>query len=198
MMRIPDLPKKFDLDGKILSADSAVSIELSPSTDSDVVSAILANSPFPVRPNGRIELGHVLLDGNVKFKADKKLTGSTTVAFRDSGAAGAGAEIYDDPADALRALNLAETPQLDLAVPNDKSTRFFLIGSGYGLSGSIDVSHPIGAFGTVQFGAGAKGDFLYALLHRFDQDEGARDVVEHTVSSWRLPRHVETATDLLP
>src|SRR5438094_8329660 len=198
MMRIPDLPKKFDLDGKILSADSAVSIELSPSTDSDVVSAILANSPFPIRSNGRIELGHVLLDGNVKFKADKKLTGSAAVSFSFSRAAGAGAGIYDDPADALRALNLAETPQLDLALPDDESTHFFLIRSGYGVSGSIDVSHPIGAFGTVQFGDAAKGDFLYALLHRFDRREGARDVVERTVGSWRLPRHVETATDLLP
>ncbi|PYU89617.1 MAG: hypothetical protein DMG08_20875, partial [Acidobacteria bacterium] len=164
----------------------------------DVVSAILANSPFPIRSNGRIELGHVLLDGNVKFKADKKLTGSTAVSFSFSGAAGAGAGIYDDPADALRALNLAETPQLDLALPDDESTRFFLIRSGYGVSGSIDVSHPIGAFGTVQFGDAAKGDFLYALLHRFDRREGARDVVERTVGSWRLPRHVETATDLRP
>jgi len=198
MMRIPDLPKKFDLDGKILSAGSVASVELSPSTDSDVVSAILANSPFPIRSNGRIELGHVLLDGNVKFKADKKLTGSTAVSFSFSGAAGAGAGIYDDPADALRALNLAETPQLDLALPDDESTRFFLIRSGYGVSGSIDVSHPIGAFGTVQFGDAAKGDFLYALLHRFDRREGARDVVERTVGSWRLPRHVETATDLRP
>src|SRR5438034_5213623 len=198
MMRIPDLPKKFDLDGKILSTGSVASVELSPSTDSDVVSAILANSPFPIRSNGRIELGHVLLDGNVKFKADKKLMGSAAVSFSFSGAAGAGAGIYDDPADALRALNLAETPQLDLALPDDESTHFFLIRSGYGVSGSIDVSHPIGAFGTVQFGDAAKGDFLYALLHRFDRREGARDVVERTVGSWRLPRHVETATDLRP
>src|SRR6185503_13372189 len=100
---------------------------------------------FPVRPNGRIELGHVWLDGNVQFKADKKLTGSTTVGFSFSGAAGAGAGIYDDPADALQALDPEETPQLDLALPDDKSTRFLLIGSGYGVSGSIDVSHPMGA-----------------------------------------------------
>src|SRR5438132_12346449 len=96
MMRIPDVPKKFDLDGKILSADSAVSIELSPSTDSDVVSAILANSPFPIRSNGRIELGHVLLDGNVKFKADMKLTGSTAVSFSFSDASVDGAVLYDN------------------------------------------------------------------------------------------------------
>jgi hypothetical protein len=69
---------------------------------------------------------------------------------------------------------------------------------GYQASGSLSGSHPIGALGTVTFGAQGKGDGLFAVLHRFPQATGATTALGDTISSWRLPRQVVRIDDLKP
>jgi hypothetical protein len=53
---------RFKLDPNILEAGSATDIEVSLSTDADVVQAIENNQPFPARPSGKTELGSIVLE----------------------------------------------------------------------------------------------------------------------------------------
>ncbi len=194
----PAFSKRFKLDPNILGSDSSNDVDVDLSTDHDIVRAFIEDGEFPTRPTGKIELGRLLLNGNVKFKADVAQTGGTAVGFSFGGTACAGAGIYDNPAQALQALELEEVPELDLSLEDDAGTRFLLLRAGYAVSGSVEASHPLGVFGSFKFGAEARHQQLYAVLHRFAQSKKARKVMEDTVTSWRLPRHVRQAEDLKP
>ncbi len=192
-----NLQKEFQLPAGILGPGSAEKVSVSLTTDSDVLQAILTDSAFPTRPNGKIELGSVMLEasgGNqVRFNA-----GQGTVGFDFSASFKTGVGVYDQPADAIGSLQLDAPPNLDLTVPNAAENRYVLMLLGYNASGSFSGSHPIGALGTVSFGAQASGDAVYGVLHRIASGTGAATALGHTISSWRLPRHVAAADDLKP
>jgi hypothetical protein len=48
----------------------------------------------------------------------------------------------------------------------------------------------VGLLGSVSFGVDAKYSPAFAILHRFDANQGAFEVLEDSIKSWRLPRHV--------
>ena len=48
----------------------------------------------------------------------------------------------------------------------------------------------MGLLGTVSFGVDAKRNSVFAILHRFDANQGAHEVIEDSIASWRLPLHV--------
>lgn len=189
--------KEFDLPKDILGPNSAESITIGGSTDADVLEAILNNTKFPSRPNGNIELGHIELKASggsdIKFNA-----GQGTVGFNFSAGFQTGIAVFDKATDAINTLHLDNAPKLDLAIPGDPTTRYLLMLLGYQASGNFSGSHPIGVLGTATFGAQASGSAIYAVLHRFPGDTGAQTVLQDTISSWRLPRHVEQANDLKP
>src|SRR5262249_36236522 len=109
------LQKSFALDPAILGPNSAASLELSASTDADVIAAVAADQPFPTRPNGVIDLTHVSLTasgGNpVAFRGN-----GATIGFEFSAGLTAGVGIFDSAQDALSSLAPGETPGLDLTV----------------------------------------------------------------------------------
>jgi hypothetical protein len=189
--------KTFQLPAGILGPGSAESVSVSATTDADVVQALLTDAPFPERPNGMLELGSVMLEasgGNqVSFNA-----GQGTVSFDFSAAFKKGVGVYDQSADAIAALQLDAPPQLDLTVAGAAGDRYVLMLCGYNAKGSFSASHPIGALGTVTFGAQASGDAVYAVLHRIAGNTPSTKALADTVSSWRLPRHVAAADDLKP
>ena len=189
--------KTFPLPKGILGPGSAESVSVSAATDADVLQAILKNAPFPDRPTGQLELGSVMLDasgGNqVSFDA-----GQGTVAFDFKADFKTGIGVFDQASDAIGSLQLNAPPALDLTISGNPTDRFVLMLWGYNASGSFSGSHPIGALGTVTFGAQASGDGVYAVLHRIASNTGADDALSDTISSWRLPRHVAAADDLKP
>jgi hypothetical protein len=191
------IQKAFQLPTGILGPGSAPQVAVSLTTDADVLQAIVDNSAFPARPDGKIELGSVMLEasgGNqVRFNA-----GQGTVGFDFSASFKTGVGVYDQPADAIGSLQLDAPPNLDLTIPNAAGSRYLLMLWGYNASGSFSGSHPVGALGTVSFGAQASGDAVYAVLHRIAAGTGAATALGDTVSSWRLPRHVAAADDLKP
>lgn len=191
------LLKEFHLDPSILGPNSAQTVAVSLATDADVLQAILGDKPFPTRPNGKLELGSVMLQaqgGNqVTFNA-----GQGSISFDFSAGFHTGLGVFDQAADAIGSLQLNAPPQLDLTLGADPASRYLLMLWGYQASGSFSGSHPIGALGTVTFGAQASGDAVYAVLHRFPGTTGASTVIGDTVQSWRLPRHVAKAGDLKP
>jgi hypothetical protein len=57
---------------------------------------------------------------------------------------------------------------------------------GYSASFSGSASHPVGLLGTVSFGVDAARNSVFAVLHRFDPNQGAHQVIEDSFGSWRL------------
>ena len=190
--------REFPLPAGILGPGSAEKVAVSLTTDADVLKALVSDTlPFPSRPNGKIELGSVMLQASggshVTFDA-----GKGTVGFNFSASFKTGVGVFDRPADAIGSLQLDAPPNLDLTIPNVKGNRYVLMLWGYKASGTFTGSHPIGVLGTVSFGAQASGDSVYAVLHRISADTPASKALGDTISSWCLPRHVAVADDLKP
>ena len=191
------LRKEFHLDPNILGPNSAETVAVSLVTDADVRQAILADKPFPTRPNGRLELGSIMLQAQganpVSFKASQGI-----VSFGFSAGFHTGVGVFDQPKDVIDSLQLNAPPNLDLTRAADPASRYLLMLWGYQASGSFSGSHPIGALGTVTFGAQASSEAVFAVIHRFPVELGASTVIGDTVQSWRLPRHVAKTEDLKP
>src|SRR5262245_25756045 len=172
-------------------------LDLHGTTDLDVAKAIEADKPFPDRPGNTIELGHI----GFATKAGTPVTfdaAGTAVSAEFSAGVAASLGVFPDHGAAIGALNLGETPGLDLTVPASPDTRFALLSSAYTASGSVSGRHPIGAVGTLAVGASGATSGAIAVLHRFQKGDGARTVLEQTIAGWALPRHVTAATDLRP
>src|SRR6185369_16107993 len=109
-----------------------------------------------------------------------------------------GAGVFDKSDDAIGSLQLDAPSALNLDIPGGPTDRYLLMLLGYQASGSFSASHPIGVVGSLTFGATAGAGGIYAVLHRFAATEGAGTVLGTTVSSWRLPRQIDTVEDLKP
>ena len=191
--------KSFPLDPAVLGNQSAVALDIGGTTDADVLIAIATNQPFPTRPSGVIDLAHISLTASggkpVAFQGESGLT----IGFEFSAGVTAGAAIFDNPNDAIRALGLNETPGLDLSLgATSASSRYALLRTGYKASGKVSGSHPIGAIGSLTFGVSGAAAGTSAVLHRFDATTGADSVLGDTVRTWKLPRHVLSSSALAP
>ena len=172
-------------------------LDIHGTTDLDVAKAIAADASFPERPDGAIGLGHIAFATGagtpVTFNA-----GNVPVQAAFSAGVAASVGVFPDHAAAIASLNLGDTPGLDFAIAADSSTRYAVLASSYSATGNVDVTHPLGAVGTLTIGASGATAGALAVLHRFRRDEGARSVLEQTLGSWALPRDVRTAADLRP
>jgi hypothetical protein len=194
---IPISSTKFQLDKTITASGGSVTVDISASTDHDVLKAILDNKPFPDRPDGKIELGRVGLEAETG-KTFAFNAGKTTIGFHASADFKTGLGVFGTAADAIGSMQLQDSPQLNLTIPGSGTDRFLVLAWGYGISGSFSGSHPIGVLGSLTFGAQGEHDALYAVIHRFPSATDARTALGDLFSSWRLPRHVKTARDLKP
>lgn len=194
---VANLQRSFALDSDILAPGSAVNVDLSGSTAADVALAIVKDDPFPVREGGEIALGHIGLSvtGNnpVAFTG-----GDTTIGFEFSAGITAGAGIFSRADRALASLGLDDTPGVVLDAAVQPDTRYAVLSAGYKASGTVEGTHPIGAVGSLTFGVSGAASGLTAVVHRFSAGTGARSVLDRTVHSWKLPRHVDTAEKLNP
>jgi hypothetical protein len=178
-----------------ISAAFPGDLDLHGTTDVDVAKAIAADTAFPDRPGNTIELGHIGFATKTGAPVTFDAAGTAVSAEFSAGVA-ASLGVFPDHEAAIGALNLGETPGLDLTVPASADTRYALLSSSYTASGSVNGKHPIGAVGTLSIGASGASNGTIAVLHRFQKADGARTVLEQTIGSWALPRHVGLATDL--
>jgi hypothetical protein len=181
-----DFSKDFPLDVGIFKT---AKLTLGASTDANAAEAILTNDKFP---DGNIELGHISFSADSgQVSLNPGAVGGATVSFEIKASAQTGVGVYGKSADAIKALNLGDT--LLSKIDDVAGQRYLLMDWGYSASFSGSASHPIGVLGSVSFGVDAKRNSVFALLHRFDQtqpNQGAHEVLEDTIKSWRLPRHV--------
>jgi hypothetical protein len=189
--------KTFPLD-KVLGAGSAATLELSGTTSMDVVTAVAGRRRMPTRPDGVLELGAIGLSLS-SGEALRFTAGATRLDISFGAGVSAGLGVYDVPGKALAALDLDETPGLEIAIDDPDDTRFVLLRAGYSASGGVTGTHPIGAIGRFAFGVSGKASGVTAVLQAFDDSEKTADAVLGDVAkSWRLPRHVTAAEDLAP
>src|SRR5438067_8751635 len=127
---IPITSTKFQLDKSIVVPGGSVTVDIGASTAHDVVEAILANSPFPDRPEGKIELGSIELTA----EAGKSFTfnaGQTTVGFQASANLRSGLAVFNKPDDAINALQLQNASQLSINVAGTESDKYLVLLWGY-------------------------------------------------------------------
>ena len=193
----PSLKKTFVLDPHVLGPKSAVSLEIGGTTAPDVALAVVGNLPFPRRPNGIIDLTDISLTASgglpVAFQGE-----GVTLGFNFSAGVTAGAAIYDHAKDAVAALVPGGAPGLELPTIDQPGSRYVLLQSRFQANGSVKGSHPIGVLGSFTFGAQVAMSGVSGVLHRFPSNAGADTVLEDTVRSWKLPRHVDAAAKLAP
>jgi hypothetical protein len=190
---VPAIQKSFPLDPAILGPGSAVSIGVSAATSSDVLMAIVKDTPFPER-----ELALGSIDVGVSTDTITLQAGPGTVGFQASAGVSTGFGVFNSGAAALQSLQLDAPPALDLSISAPAGARFISAVFRYRAAGQFTGSQPIGAVGTLTFGAKASASGLYAMLHRFAPDAGAAKVLGNAVASLRLPRHVAKADSLAP
>src|ERR1041385_3307839 len=175
--------KDFSLDAGLFSTTT---ITLAGSTDAQAMEAILADDKFPDQD---IELGHISFSADTgKISLKPETVGGASVSFEIKASAQSGGGVYAKAADALKALNFPDSPNLKIV--DVAAHRYLLMDWGYSASFSGSASHPIGLLGSVSFGVEAKRNAIFAVLHRFDSNQGAHQILGDTFSSWRLPRHV--------
>src|SRR5579862_3660176 len=175
--------KDFPLDGGIFTT---AKLTLSASTDANATEAILANGKFP---DGDVTLGHISFTTDTgKVSLKPAAVDGASVSFDLTASAQSGLGVYGKSADAIKALSLPNSPTLTIA--DAAGQRYLLMDWSCSIAFSGSASHPIGVLGTVTFGVDAKAGSTFALLHRFDANQGAHDVVADTIASWRMPRNV--------
>jgi hypothetical protein len=194
---IPITSTKFQLDRSIVVPGGSVTVEIGASTAHDVIEAILANKPFPDRPEGKIELGSIELTAETG-KSFTFNAGQTTVGFQASANLRSGLGVFNKADDAINALQLQNAPQLSTNVAGTESDKYLVLLWGYNVNGSFSGSHPVGVLGSISFGAEGDRDSVYGVVHRVAGDTGAHTAIADVIGSWRLPRHVRTARDLKP
>jgi hypothetical protein len=194
---IPISSTKFQLDKTVTAPGGSVTVDISASTDHDVLQAILDNKPFPDRPDGKIELGRIGLEAETG-KTFAFNAGQTTIGFRASAGFNTGLGVFNAASDAIGSLQLQDSPDLNLTIPGSSTDKFLVLAWGYQINGSFSGSHPIGVLGSLTFGAEGAHDALYAVVHRFPAATDARTALGDLFSGWRFPRHVKTARDLKP
>ncbi len=175
--------KDFPLNAGIFTT---AKLTLGGSTDANAAQAILTDGKFP---DGNIEVGHISFTADTgKVSLNPATVGGAAVSFDIAASAQSGVGLYAKAADAIKALNLADP--LPLKIADAAGQRYCLVDFGYSVSASGSASHPVGLLGTVSFGVDAARNSVFAVLHRFDANQGAREVLEDSIASWRLPRHV--------
>ena len=194
---MPIRSSKFQLDKTIVAPEGSLTIDIGATTDHDVIDAILEQKPFPDRPGGEIELGSIELKGETG-KTFTFNAGQTTMAFHASAAFKTGLGVFSAAADAIAALQLQNGSEINLNIAGATTDKFLVLSWAYGINGAFSGSHPIGVLGSMTFGAQGEHDRLYAVVHRFPAATDARTALDDLFSSWRLPRHVKTASDLKP
>jgi hypothetical protein len=196
--RPPVSPIIFDKARKFLSDSSSLGIEITGSSDADVLLALARNEPFPER---RIELGEVSLSAeggrDIEFQSSRG-----AVSFRAGAQTSKGLAVYQNPGDLVKALEsslAADSMTSSFKLDEDEAGQFVVLRWDYDAKAAAKGAVALGgSVGSIRFGVEAGREALFAVIRRFPMTTGARTAVADTVDSWRLPGQVRSIADLKP
>jgi hypothetical protein len=178
------------LDFNIGSASVPVSLEIDPTTDHDVFTALDTNTAFPDRD---VQIGGISAKLTTPTASFSPGAGAT-VSMQAAASFTSGLAVYLQPQEVSK--NLPLDPALSLDFQNGADDHFILFSLGYTASGSLKGTYPIGLVASASFGVSGQSDSAFAIVHRFDKNSGARDVVSAVVDSLMLPSQARAATDI--
>jgi hypothetical protein len=123
------------------------------------------------------------------------------VTFGASFTGRSGLAVLDSPSSVLKQVDFEDNPVKlgeALQAPDGTNFRYVLFLASYEAQGEINGKHPIGAVGTMSFGAAGGRKRTYAVVHRIQHNAGSATAITDTVGSFRLPRQIDRADQLTP
>ncbi len=191
---MPDSTFQFALDGSVLGAKSAKSL-LVATAQSDVLAALQENRPFPERTIAAGEFS-VAAEGGKDFVLRSDPGEAGAVSFRAK--AEAALLITPERGTMLESLPVSDSMAEGLAGAEDSEASYALFTWGYDLAGAGQGTVALGAGVGAQFGVDAKRVAGFAVVKLFRRDTPSPKVLRELAKAWRLPKRVETASDLPP
>lgn len=194
----------FNLNGKFLDDQASDSLDLTAPGLPALAAALIS-------PDGRIPPGEMVL-GDIKATAkgsgDLAFGGGLskgTVTFSGEEGGGFSVGIYSGAASAVRAVDPAAAllgeltlNPAELGVPADEVSRYVVVRAAYNIKAAGKGSVALGTGVSGTFSADASSNGLFAVLHRFSDNEPALSVLGDTFRSWALPSQIRAADDLVP
>ena len=181
-----------------LPADAGeVSFEITAQPGSDVLGALLGNTPFPLR---RIELAEMSI-GVDSRRAVTFNAGRGAVAFSGTASAYQGIAVVDEPAEVTALLvrdSIDDDLAQGLALERRPNCRYAVLRWGYDLQGAARGSLGLGAGASASFGAEARRLGAYAVVRQVPADLGAASALRTLFESWMLPSQVRELDDIEP
>lgn len=195
------ITEPIKLNSEFLKNRVDVGIEVTGPTDPALLGLFALNQTFPA--GVEIELGKMSARIAGGLDRIEFLAGQSIVAFKASAEAHTGLGVYSDPRRLLKALkfntDLEETIENGLALNAEGNDLFVMLQWGYDLAASATGTLALGTLGAAKFTAKGDRAGVYAVIRRMNREEtGAKTAVEKTIGSWKLPRHVNSVTDLEP
>lgn len=192
----------FNLNGKFLDDQASDSLDLTvPGLPALAVALI---SPDGLIPPGEMVLGDI--KASAKGSGDLAFGGGLskgTVTFSGEADGGFSVGIYSGAASALRALDPAAgllgeltLNPAELGVPAAEVSRYVVVRAAYNIKATGKGSVALGTGVSGTFSADASSNGLFAVLHRFGDQEPALTVLGDTFRSWALPSQIQAADDL--
>lgn len=185
------MAETFPLASLVSGIEGNPVLELLASSDHEAVVAIAANQPFP---------GREVRFGGMNFTVDRGVTIAPAAGLSAKFGVRAAAPsmgLYADSAALLAALDLADSKKISLRFDTKPGERLLAFHWDYDVTGSISGKHPIGGVGSVSFGLKASHGSAFTVVSRVPDTEGARDAITRTLKSWKLPRLIDSAEDLV-
>lgn len=172
-----------------------VQITLEPPTSLPAIGdALVNNRPFPDEAfvNGAISLGAIGAKASEAFSL-----GNAKVKF--GGGIGGGFGVYRSVSKLQAVLKVKgmDEPMIDrLNFPESSTSDLYAMQWNYNASASVSGEVALGAGVGVAFGASGRHEGFFALVRLIERTAKARDAIEKTLSSWKMPRQVAHANDL--
>ena len=184
-------------DRHILEGAGSVAFSIKAQPGSDVLAALVTDTPFPLR---KIELGEI----SIHAEAEKPIVldgGKGKVTFSGKTGASSGAAVLNDPADAIALLvrdRINDQIAAGLALPEADGRRYLALRWGYDLEGAAKGSVALGVGASVTFGAEGKRLGAYTVLRSLEASLGAASALKEALGSWMLPTQFRQLDDLAP
>jgi hypothetical protein len=181
----------------VLAGAGEVSFEITAQPGSDVLAALVSNTPFPLR---KIDLAEMSI-GSALERPLPLASAKGTVTFSGKASGYGGIAVLDDPADVTALLvrdRINDDLAQGLALTRTAHRRYLLLRWGYDLQGAARGSLALGVGAAATFGAEAKRLGAYAVIRQVRDDLGARSALEALSQSWMLPAQFQQLDDLEP
>jgi hypothetical protein len=175
-----------------------VTLDIGDATSSDVLTAIAANQSFPDRPIDFPSIFGSFSTGTVNFPGSG---GTVSGSFSFSSSFQTGFAIDKNASNLLSKLSLNPAVTLDFQNPtaaDRPNDRFICMSFAAKASESVSGTSPIGMVGSASFGVSGSEGSCFAIIHRFNVNDHARDVIAALVNSLRMPSQLNAATDVQP